>query len=70
MKEYLDVNGKPIPKEYVKVQDDSECGSFLILKSKFDIDMIFPDDTEEKYILSTVYLNDEEFAAIPEFTGF
>jgi len=71
MSEDIDITGQPIPKDYVKVEDEGENGSFLILKSDFDIDMVFPDSNdEEKYMLSIVSLNDAEFAAIPEFTGF
>ena len=69
--ENLDVNGNPIPKVYIKVQDHCEGLGFLILRDKFKIEDIFPEEnTDEKYILSEIYLTDEEYAKIPEFTGF
>ena len=69
MSEDLDITGKPIPKEYIRVWNYDETGSFLTLASEFDIANIFPDYTDERYIAMESH-TDEEFANFPEFTGF
>lgn len=57
-----------IKKEYIKISN--VFSSFLILRSKFHIDDVFPEFSEESYTLSQEFLTDEEYAKLPEFTGF